>query len=160
MKKNIICLLMDKQQQQVVLKMIKMKHMTPHTHTNPTGKEGYQNLLQKNSEPISVPSNFIHQNINMEPKNGDLHLTIDPNDQEQLRKLEKERTDMKDEICELTKVKVHECWLAYLRTNPNITYNSKPLSNFKHISKVIIEAMYRTTLYAELVHVLEITVFG
>eukprot|EP00957_Ditylum_brightwellii_P199388 15197899-Ditylum_brightwellii.AAC.1 len=91
---------------------------------------------------------------------GDLHPTIDPNDQEQLRKLEKQRTDMKDEFHELTKVKVHEYWLAYLKTNPDITYNNKPLSNFKHISKAIIKAMFRTTLYAELVHVLETTVFG
>eukprot|EP00957_Ditylum_brightwellii_P047680 3622677-Ditylum_brightwellii.AAC.1 len=71
----------------------------------------------------------------MEPKMGDLHPTIDPNDQEQLSILKKQRTDMKDELCELTKVKSHECWLAYLRTNPDIIYNSKPLFNFKHISK-------------------------
>eukprot|EP00957_Ditylum_brightwellii_P082690 6287786-Ditylum_brightwellii.AAC.1 len=67
---------------------------------------------------------------------------------------------MKDELRELTKVKVHECWLAYLRTNPDITYNNKPLYNFKHIRKAIIKAIYRTTLYAELVHVLETAVFG
>eukprot|EP00957_Ditylum_brightwellii_P168099 12797296-Ditylum_brightwellii.AAC.1 len=66
---------------------------------------------------------------------------------------------MNNELHELTKVKVHICWLAYLRTNPDITYNNKPLSNFKRISKAIIEAMFRTTLYAELVHVLETTVF-
>eukprot|EP00957_Ditylum_brightwellii_P112722 8593221-Ditylum_brightwellii.AAC.1 len=108
--------------------------------------------LRPLQELISVLSSFIHQNTYTEPKMGDLHPTIDPNDQEQLIILKKQRTDIKDTLCELIKVKVHECWLAYLRTNTDITYNNKPLSNFKHISKAIIKGMIRTTPYTELAH--------